>query len=123
MRALPFSKKEPVPPCPARCADTPGAAAMAVAAAPAFRILRLIGSIRPPLRSHVVALRLPSGQDSARHSSAPDGQETGLKGPVSIRSASVRPSSREARYEAQPDALDDAGPAGGALSLCRRDET
>src|SRR5712691_9934502 len=45
MRADPFSKNLPVPVLPDCCANTRGAAAMAVAAAPAFSILRLIGSI------------------------------------------------------------------------------
>src|SRR3974377_1832212 len=43
MRTGPFSKK--APPGAACCANTRGAAATAVAAAPVARILRLIGSI------------------------------------------------------------------------------
>src|SRR4051795_9671432 len=46
MRTLPFSKKLiAVPPCPAACANTRGAAAIAVAAAPVVSMVRLIGSI------------------------------------------------------------------------------
>src|SRR5919107_691552 len=45
MRTDPFSKNLPVPVVAGCCANTRGAAAMAVAAAPVFRILRLIRSI------------------------------------------------------------------------------
>src|SRR5262245_13793343 len=45
MRTDPFSKNLPVTVLPACCANTGGAAAMAVAVTPAFSILRLIGSI------------------------------------------------------------------------------
>src|ERR1700754_1286321 len=46
MRTPPFSKKLiAVPPCPAACANTRGAAAIAVAAAPVVSMVRLIGSI------------------------------------------------------------------------------
>src|SRR5262245_56486615 len=45
MRTDPFSKNLPVPVLPGCCANTRGAAAMAVAVTPAFSILRLIGSI------------------------------------------------------------------------------
>src|SRR5262245_39278085 len=45
MRTAPLSKNLPVPVLPGCCANTRGIAAMAVAAAPVFSILRLIGSI------------------------------------------------------------------------------
>src|ERR1700733_11866208 len=46
MRTPPFSKTLiAVPPCPAACANTRGAAAIAVAAAPVVSMVRLIGSI------------------------------------------------------------------------------
>src|ERR1700712_4989050 len=46
MRTPPFSKTlMAVPPCPAACANTRGAAAIAVAAAPVVSMARLIGSI------------------------------------------------------------------------------
>src|SRR5262245_50173505 len=45
MRTDPLSKNLPVPVLPGCCANTRGTAAMAVAAAPVFSILRLIGSI------------------------------------------------------------------------------
>src|SRR3954469_10292154 len=46
MRTPPLSKTLiAVPPCPAACANTRGAAAIAVAAAPVVRMVRLIGSI------------------------------------------------------------------------------
>src|ERR1700710_2281862 len=46
MRTPPFSKMLiAVPPCPAACANTRGAAAIAVAAAPVVSMVRLIGSI------------------------------------------------------------------------------
>src|SRR5262245_28738127 len=45
MRTAPLSKNLPVPVLPGCCANTRGTAAMAVAAAPVFSILRLIGSI------------------------------------------------------------------------------
>src|ERR1700712_369191 len=46
MRTPPFSKTLiAVPPCPAACANTRGAAAIAVAAAPVVNMVRLIGSI------------------------------------------------------------------------------
>src|ERR1700720_4379025 len=48
MRTDPFSKNLPVPVLPGCCANTRGAAAMAVAAAAVFSILRLIGSIFAP---------------------------------------------------------------------------
>src|SRR4029453_12613881 len=46
------------PPCPVCCANTRWAAAMAVAAAPAFNSLRLLGSINRPFSGWLAAYQL-----------------------------------------------------------------